>query len=1066
MEKQGSFFFINVLLLLIIPWTCINSQTIGLKLASGTGEGCAPLTVNFVNTSSFAGFSGFWWDWNNDGIGDSLCGPDNAGLQISHVFTSPQLGSYVNLIGIVASGPPPKASYPISVWGINSPSLSLSAADVCSDPVTLTNTSALADNGINHLTMWDFGDGSTSVWSPSLTLTHVYNNSGTFKITLTDQNQCGIDSATSQINVTILDPLIECSSGTTVCQGETITFSNKSLVPANVTYLWDFGDGISSTSSNPEHRYINPGDFNVWLYMDLDNPSISGCKDSSMFSIHVNPGPIAEFTSSIPLKCDSSYVSFSDLSIIDKIVDSYSWISGLGDTISVSQLPDSVFYDSTGYFYPCLRISRSTNGCVSEYNDTILVPKTPVVHFLADRVCLNQETQFADSTYGGIPANYTYLWNFDDGNTSNLQNPLHIYTTPGLKNVILQVTNGCPAEMTKTIVVEDLPHPFFELNTYKGCSKLNIVTDNQTPDGANYIWRFGNLTSLTARDTSYTIDNSTGQDIMVDVKLITTTAFGCIDSISRPVKVFQTPIALFSSDIQPVPVCVPDTVTFTSLTTGNPALEWDFGDNTTAADSIAIHIYENEEHYFRYYMMNLVARSDSGCTDTAYQYITLYPKPNTDFVMDTLPSTCSPASVLFTAPAEYQGAFTWVFEPGDTLKTTDNHATYEFSNTGTTDQVFPVTLITKNQFGCLGDTIENLIVHASPSALFTMNPNPDTLPRPVNFAITTPNNPGWDYRWILDIPAIDNSVYNPGPLIFDSFNDIQVMFIVTTQYGCSDTLLDLLDIVPPPPFLDFIPDTLSGCPELTVSFRDSSKYTDTTTYVWDFDDGTHSYEVNPVHTFLDGGNKTVRLTAKGLDGSDLLKDTVIQVFGMPSAAFNITPEIAWVPDNPVLCSPVYKSNTWLYSWNFGDGETSDSMEVVHYYKDTTSTGQFEITLNVVTEDNCTDMASKTIMAKTSGKIESPNVFFPGGGGTGDGGGLIGDGNSVFAPVTEGVVEYHLEVYDRWGERLFNSDSKEIGWTGYYHGRLCKEDVYVWKVFGKYANNVKFIKAGTITLLHK
>ncbi len=961
------------------------SQTIGLSLVSPTNRGCAPLELCFQNTSSPAGIDHFEWDFNNDGVADETYGPENAGLTVCHIFnTNPNLGR-VFLVGVRTDGTQDGAFVTITVYHPNNPAIGLLPSLVCSGDVNLLNTSILGDDGSFHITSWDFGDGSPLQVTDQLTVQHEFAKEGNLTITMIDSNSCGSVSTSAGININLLTTQIVSSSGDTVCQGEPVEFSNSDDF-SNMSYTWNFGDGTpTSNEYNPTHRFLQDGNYTVSLQVDINDGV--GCMDNTTFDVVVLPGPIAEFITFVAAGlCDSANVNFTNLSAEVIAGDQFLWDFGNGETLTSANIQDPVFYDSSGYFYPIFTITRNANGCISEFKDTILIPKTPQAFFTADNVCLGQSAQFSDATASCTPPVNAYSWDFGDGNTDNTPNPAHIYNLPGDKTVLFSVNNGfCSDDTTLILTVEDLPHPNFELNTYKGCSKLRLVTDNLTLDGVNYVWSFGNLAKLTAEDTTYTIENSSQQDTIIDVKLIAATTFGCIDDTTKTVKVFHTPVALFSSDIQPVPVCVPDTVTFTSLTSGSSFLEWNFGDNTTVSDSITItHIFENEQHYFRYFRISLVTRTDSGCTDTALQYITLYPKPNTDFVMDTLSSTCDSVKVLLTAPEEYQGAYTWIFEPpGDTVKTSDWHASYEFSK-GTADQVFQVRLITKNQFSCLGDTSKNLTVY---------------------------------------------------PLS-------------------------------PPPIINFIPVPLSGCPELMVRFQNLSKYTDTTTYVWDFDDGTHSYEVSPTHTFFDGGSKTVQLTAKGLDCSDSWKDTVIQVFEIPSAVFNLYPDIAWVPDNPVLCSPVYQSDNWRYSWNFGDGETSDSMEVVHYYKDTAT---FKITLIVVTENNCSDTASKTITAKSSGRVESPNVFFPvldGAGGNGDGGGLVGEGDEVFAPVTQGVVEYHLEVYDRWGERLFRSDSKEIGWTGYYRGKLCKEDVYIWKVFGKYTNNVKFIKAGTITLLYK
>ena len=75
-------------------------------------------------------------------------------------------------------------------------------------------------------------------------------------------------------------------------------------------------------------------------------------------------------------------------------------------------------------------------------------------------------------------------------------------------------------------------------------------------------------------------------------------------------------------------------------------------------------------------------------------------------------------------------------------------------------------------------------------------------------------------------------------------------------------------------------------------------------------------------------------------------------------------------------------------------------------------------------------------------------------------------NKVFFPYNEGVAEYHLEIYNRWGELIFVSENIDKGWDGYYKGQLCKQDVYVYKATGKYYNGKTFVKAGDVTLLQR
>ncbi|MBI5008928.1 MAG: gliding motility-associated C-terminal domain-containing protein [Bacteroidia bacterium] len=74
-------------------------------------------------------------------------------------------------------------------------------------------------------------------------------------------------------------------------------------------------------------------------------------------------------------------------------------------------------------------------------------------------------------------------------------------------------------------------------------------------------------------------------------------------------------------------------------------------------------------------------------------------------------------------------------------------------------------------------------------------------------------------------------------------------------------------------------------------------------------------------------------------------------------------------------------------------------------------------------------------------------------------------NDVFHCYVDGVTEYHLEIYNRLGIRLFTSDDVNIGWDGYFKGKLVEEGAYVFKVYGKYNNGQSFNFVGNIILLH-
>ena len=108
-----------------------------------------------------------------------------------------------------------------------------------------------------------------------------------------------------------------------------------------------------------------------------------------------------------------------------------------------------------------------------------------------------------------------------------------------------------------------------------------------------------------------------------------------------------------------------------------------------------------------------------------------------------------------------------------------------------------------------------------------------------------------------------------------------------------------------------------------------------------------------------------------------------------------------------------------------------------------------------------------VLVEESGEIEFPNAFTPNPAGPIGGSYSANDySNDVFYPVGEGVDEYHLEIFNKWGVLLFESHDILIGWDGYYNGKLVDEGAYIWKVTGKLNNGKEFKKVGTMLLIHK
>jgi gliding motility-associated-like protein len=73
-------------------------------------------------------------------------------------------------------------------------------------------------------------------------------------------------------------------------------------------------------------------------------------------------------------------------------------------------------------------------------------------------------------------------------------------------------------------------------------------------------------------------------------------------------------------------------------------------------------------------------------------------------------------------------------------------------------------------------------------------------------------------------------------------------------------------------------------------------------------------------------------------------------------------------------------------------------------------------------------------------------------------------NDVFFPIYKGVDDFEMQIFNRWGELIFESKDVRQGWDGYYRGKLCQQDVYVWRVRVTFMDGGELTDMGDVTLL--
>ncbi|MCW3071615.1 MAG: hypothetical protein JWO44_1505 [Bacteroidetes bacterium] len=255
--------------------------------------------------------------------------------------------------------------------------------------------------------------------------------------------------------------------------------------------------------------------------------------------------------------------------------------------------------------------------------------------------------------------------------------------------------------------------------------------------------------------------------------------------------------------------------------------------------------------------------------------------------------------------------------------------------------------------------------------------------------------------------------------------------LLTDVNGCSDTASLIVVSVPLPSAI--LSGSVSGCGPLSVSFLNES--TNAATYLWDFGDGTTSTLQDPVHVYPDSGSYSVTLITTNAAGcSDtLLAGSYVNVFPAPVAAITTSGNVD--SEHPVLT--VFNgsqdgSSCMLY---YGDGASDAGCgwaDITHVYE---NEGTYTVMQIVTSANGCRDTAETTISVIYETTFFAPNAFTPNSNGN----------NDMFMIKGIGLNDFKLSIYDRWGEKIFESNDIMKGWDGTYKGRLVEQDVYVWKV---------------------
>jgi PKD repeat protein len=593
---------------------------------------------------------------------------------------------------------------------------------------TFTNNSGAGSNYYQ----WDFRDGSPLVFT--VNASHTFLSAGSFQVTLTGFDTTGhgmVMKGSSQVNIYVNGVSLSTSADT-VCPGETLSAYVYS--PGNgggnggSNYSWTFGDGGSSTQSNPTHSYAGAGIDTLKVTVTNNCGNVQHLKQ--VVYVKVGGHPDASFGSnSGGSSCPNDMVQFYPR---NQNASSYSWTFGDGGTST--QVQPSYGYSTPGKWAVKLKVTSSC-GTSSTWTDTIRVVTT--IHFTSmanintntnnSQACPNDMINFNTNTQAS-----SYVWKFSATDSTTGQNSNHSWPSAGTYLVTCRLHNGCNNDTTistSIMIKNNLPfagNVQTQFSPNPACPH-DMITFQSSP-ASSYKWYFGTLAHDSSSQAQPTFAYPTLGTYSVVLKLYN--GCGRDTVVTNVMTVDNSSFPMLSHNgnnnnwgATSSATCPGDSATF--FAQANGTLHWNFGDGTTHLGGTPINggngtVYIVQHPYTAigsYYVKLTVT---NGCGNSTTDSV-LYTVGNSTPVNGSLnliggsqnnnsqsAMTCEKLGFIGGGGSTYK----WFFGNGDSVITHSTMIPYSYPTAGT----FTITLKVIN--GCLNTASYTKVI-----VINGMNPN-------------------------------------------------------------------------------------------------------------------------------------------------------------------------------------------------------------------------------------------------------------------------------------------------------------------------------------------------------
>jgi gliding motility-associated-like protein len=877
-------------------------------------------------------------------------------------------------------------------------------------------------------------------WSTASQDSEITAQAGTCWVKIEDSTHCSIAYDTIVVRTETGAPYLSAGNDTMVCKPGVLTLKGTAQNLIGVKWIGPGRFFPSDTIPTPVYTPTSTELAAGKTTLKLLGFSIGNCFNqtkSLQITFADKPAPVITGNISTCIQAKETYTCPLNLG------DSITW-SATGGTIIRGPDPSkiTVLWMAAGTNYIFASVVNQYKCATDTQLKVAVYPRPAPAITGRDTVCLSGAYTYITP----LVSNHTYKWSVTNGSITSdasSNSVTVVWNTLGSGTLKLIETSqyGCDSTAIKAITIIDIPKPVIA-GTKLVChydTGVVYMVNNYSPL-RTYKWLASN---------GIIQGSNTGQQVRINwqkegsgvLTLETSNRYGCSSAATYVVTIAGKPNPSIIGDDS---TCERRVKNYSVHDTSAVIYQWyaKGGYLLDESDKATLRIFWQNSGIGQ---IQVLAKNSAGCDTTVYRDVHKNPRPIP--YIQGKDSVCELSSHTYGVTYTPGHKYHWTIINGSPATgDTSYQIDVNWKKTGKGILILKET----NAFGCDTTVAAQIIILPNPSPVITGSET--ACQNQGEYTYTAKPNSGSIYSWTAPEGIILAQKDNEATIKWLNEDEGMVTVKETNKRGCSG--YDTLHVTVKKLVTSILSSDHYPCNPAYLKFSVQSSDTLERVY-WDFGDGTHQQGTrNSVHLYTKPGKYTVSAISTSVNECQDSTATILLIRENPKADFNFlfkgAEQAIYVNEDTLHLSNISKDAV-DYVWDFGDGSTSSEWEPEHVY---TLPGDYIVKLKVHNDFGCVDSIEKTLPVKAHDKLFIPNCFTPN----------QDNKNEYFKIFSFNLVKLDFVIYNRWGERIYQTNDLNFQWDGTFRGVPVPMDVYEFILRGYTIDGEKIFRKGYINVI--